>query len=71
MRALAALNYKLWGTYNTRPVTVAAATGYCTSGTPIIDMEELTFAAAHAAMLNGTLTCTQLVQAYNQVSLAS
>ncbi|KAK9792039.1 hypothetical protein WJX73_000584 [Symbiochloris irregularis] len=61
-----ALRYELYETYNTQPVTVAAATGYCTSGTPVIDMEELTIAAAHAAMLNGSLTCTQLVQAYNQ-----
>ena len=49
-------------------MTIKAAAGYCTSGSPPVPVEELTIDLAHEYMLNGSLTCSQLVQAYIQVA---
>jgi amidase len=40
--------------------------GLCTTGAPPIPVAELTISEAHAAFLNGTLTCSSLVNAYLQ-----
>ena len=38
----------------------------CTSGAPRTPVEELTIADVHAQLMNGSFTCSELVQAYLQ-----
>lgn len=50
-------------------ITAQAIQTSCSSGAPPFPITELTITAAHEAFLNGSLTCSQLVAAYVQVSL--
>ncbi|KAL0042039.1 hypothetical protein WJX77_001435 [Trebouxia sp. C0004] len=64
--AYAGGNNFLYDNYNAEMITKKSAQMYCQTGAPSFPVIEATIQSAHNAMINGSLTCSQLVSSYIQ-----